>query len=85
LEAESLDEGALADPGHAGDADAVRPAGLREEFCQKRLGILPIVGSVRLDESDRPSESRPVVFANSAKQFVDVVGRFHDPSFASII
>ena len=84
LEPEALNEGAFADPGHAGDADALCSSGVRKEFRQQRLGAIPIVGGVRLDEGDCPTERRPVVFADAAKEIIEVERYLHH-RVASII
>ena len=41
--AESLDEGGLAHPGHAGNAQANRAPGFRQQPRQQRLGLFPVV------------------------------------------
>jgi hypothetical protein len=61
--AEGVDEGALADPWDARDADPLRPPGERKELVEKGLGEDLVFGSSALDERDRPSQRGSVAGA----------------------
>ena len=54
--AEGVDEGALADAGHAGDADALRVAGVRQQRWRTRLGPGLVLGPGALDQRDGAGE-----------------------------
>ena len=54
LQPQRLDEGALADPGHAGDADAVGLPGERQDRLEQLLRQRPMAGLAALHERDRP-------------------------------
>ena len=60
VQPEGLDERGLADPGHAGDAEAHRPAALGQHTLQKRVGLGPVVGAGRFDERDGLRQHPPV-------------------------
>jgi hypothetical protein len=52
-DAQRLDEGRLAGPRHAGDADADRLAGTRQQRVQHLLRALLVIAAGRLDQRDR--------------------------------
>ena len=60
VHAELIDEGALADPRHPGDADASRPAGVREQLLEDPLGPPSMLQVGALDQRDRSGEDGPV-------------------------
>ena len=65
----------LPGPGHAGDADAVGAAGLRQQPGQQLLGRLLVVAPRRLDERDGPAERRAVGGEDAGLVGVEVDGR----------
>ena len=52
VQAERLDERGLADARHTGDADTDRPAGVRQQGVEQRLGALLVFRLDRLDQRD---------------------------------
>src|SRR5689334_17429279 len=58
VRAELVDEGRLARARNTADADALRVAGVRQQFGEQLLRPLPVIGAPRLDEGDRPGDRR---------------------------
>ena len=52
MQAQRLDEGALAHTGHTADAQAERPPGVRQQPGQQRIGLLAVVGPGGLQQRD---------------------------------
>jgi hypothetical protein len=66
VQAQRLDEGALADAGHAGDAEAERLAGVRQQFGQQRVGLRAVVGAGGLEQRDRLGDGAALAAADGA-------------------
>ena len=52
VQAQCLDEGALAHAGHAADAQSESAAGVRQKPGQQRIGLLAVVGAGGLQQRD---------------------------------
>ena len=66
-QAQRLDEGALADARHAGDAEAERAAGVRQQRVQQLVGARAVVGARRLEQRDRLGHARGAAPAPAAR------------------
>ena len=66
--------------------DALRAAGERQQDRQEFLGETPVGRQVRLDQSERTSERRPVAVADSAQKSFDFkeMGAAFVNSFSSL-
>jgi hypothetical protein len=80
-----LDEGRLADPRHAGDAQSQRAAGRRQQRVEHLVGAGAVVGARRLQQRDRLGDRPPLRRAGLAAHAVDqrLIGRRqHQPPSA---
>jgi len=67
-EAEALDEGRLSDPGNASDAEPHRPAGVRQQAGQQRIGALAMIGPRRFDQGDGLGERTTIPAQQGGQQ-----------------
>src|SRR5262249_55439179 len=72
VEAERLDERALADARDARDPDPDGVSGVGQEPLEEALGRLLVVGARALDERDRLREHPSVAVADGARERLDV-------------
>jgi hypothetical protein len=78
MQAQHLDEGALADARHAGQADAQRLAAGGQQGVQQLVGARAVVGPLALEQRDGPGQraalARALPFeASSAASMADRV------------
>ena len=69
---EGLDEGRLADPGHTGQSDPQRPAGVGRQIGEERVGIGAVLGPRGLHQRDRPPDRPPVARTHTGGETGDV-------------
>jgi hypothetical protein len=80
MQAERLDEGRLADPGHSRDAEAKRIARRRRQRGQERIRARAMVGAARLEQRDRLGDGTSLRLRRGREHLVEqrlVVGRQH--------
>ena len=77
VHAELVDEGRLADAGHAGDPDPVRAAGERQQLEHDLLGELAVDPVRGLHQGDRPGEDRRITGAHALDVLRDREGTSH--------
>ena len=71
VHAEGVDEGALAHARHAGDADAVRMAGVRQDGVQQAGRQLGIPRQIALDQRDGAGEDDAVAAEDAGEVAVE--------------
>jgi hypothetical protein len=68
VQAQRLDEGALAHARHAADAQAQRLAGVRQQRGQQRIGLRAVVGAGRFEQGDGLGDGAAPGHAPSRRQ-----------------